>query len=68
MNSRHDPCALCRFIGAYIPWALIVVGGIVSLLPVSSKWNEGAAYLVGLGLLILVLSYFLKRLSPQGTH
>ena len=64
MNAPVDPCSACRLVGWYVPWALIIAGGIIGMLPVSAAWAENSAYLVAFSLLVLACGYIFKRLSP----
>lgn len=47
-----------------LPWFLLLMGGVISLFPVSPKWGEIAAYSIALGLLFLAIAFVLRRLEP----
>jgi len=57
-------CWVCAFLGRYIPWAMIVVGGLMSAVAYSDSWGRASAWLLAGGLGILLVSYFLNRLVP----
>jgi len=64
MNAEHDFCTTCAAIGNYMPWGFLIGGAIVSALPgIFPGWQEGAAYLMAFALVVLAMSYVLKRLT-----
>lgn len=65
-DSRHhpDPCGICSFLGTYVPWGMIVTGGIIGGMPGWESWGETSAYLLAMGLSLLAVSYLLARLKP----
>jgi len=69
MNTEHNSCTPCATVGSYVPWGFLVGGAIVSAMPdLLPGWQEEAAYLMGLALLILAFSYVLKRLTRHLPH
>lgn len=65
MRTKNDPCGLCSFLGTYLPWLMIITGGIMSALPIPDSWDESAAWVMALGLAVLTISYLLARLKPD---
>ncbi|HZQ11433.1 MAG TPA: hypothetical protein VFB31_01340 [Pseudolabrys sp.] len=70
MKSKQ-PCGLCAAIRAhlrahfvfYIPWAILVAGGIAAAIPTSNEaWDRGSAYLIAFSLVWFVLAIFSRRL------
>jgi len=72
-SSQRDGCDVCLLIGTYLPWALIIGGGVVATLPLPEAWDKGSAYLIAFALLVLAGSYILRRIHhsnpdrPTGT-
>jgi hypothetical protein len=76
-NKNKHNCGVCAEIrahlrahfGMYLPWAFLIAGGIASALPLSTKWSEGAAYLVVISLAWFFLLVVRRRLiSSFSTH
>lgn len=65
MNDDHINaiCAVCVFFGAIVPWALLLIGGVMSIFLDSAYWGETAAYLTATGLIFMLGSYVLSRIS-----
>jgi hypothetical protein len=64
-NRRCGPCDHIRaHVSFYLPWGLLLGGGIASFLSLSPVWNKGAAYLVAASLLWFALS-ILARLGRR---
>lgn len=64
MTNDRDICQIFRIVGRVVPWALLGLGAAISALPITNPaWQETAAYMVALALLILSVSYILKRVA-----
>jgi|SaaInl7_135m_RNA_FD_contig_21_330859_length_266_multi_6_in_0_out_0_1 hypothetical protein len=61
--TQQAHCKSCEVVGRYLPWALIVSGGVFSVLPDSLVLGKTAAYLVAFGLLGLLGAIILNRLN-----
>lgn len=64
--DERDPCGICSFFGMYVPWALIVVGGIMGALPFFEPMAETSAWFVALGLAMLTASVLLGAIRDNG--
>jgi hypothetical protein len=56
-------CAMCFILGTVAPWAFIALGAVLSVFSTSVENNATAAYSTAFGILILAISYLLKRLT-----
>lgn len=67
MNDDHAKalCAVCVFFGLVVPWVLLALGAIMSIFLDSAYWGETAAYLTATGVLFLLGSYVLARVSDM---
>jgi hypothetical protein len=65
-NARQ--CGFCVALNFVVPWGLIVIGAIVSALPLSPAWHTQAAYFVLGGLILLAGSVVFKRVGEVLRH
>ena len=64
MKAAKKECGSCGALGRDIPWALLIAAALISLTSLGSFWQESAAYLTVLGLILLAGSSVLNRLNP----
>ena len=68
-HSPRDPCGFCATFGYYLPWSMIVVGGLVGAIPALSMFERSSSYLLATGLLLLggsaILNHFKKMNIPR---
>ena len=70
-SSNTKSCGFCEFVAPhlflYIPWGLLIGGGIASAAAVSFSlsegWNRGSAYVIAVGLLLLAFSTALQKVA-----
>lgn len=66
MSKRQhnaDPCGICAAFGYYIPWSMILVGGIVGAIPSLAMFAESSAYVIAVGIALLAGSALLNHLG-----
>jgi hypothetical protein len=56
-------CLMCLVLGKLAPWGFIVLGAVLSLTTKSPENAATAAYCTAFGLLLLTVSFLLKRLK-----
>lgn len=68
-RNASDPCGFCATFGYYVPWSMILVGGIVGVVPMFSAFAQSSAYLLMAGLVLLagsaLLNHFGKIRVPR---
>lgn len=62
-HNASDPCGFCAAFGLYIPWSMIVIGGIVGAIPALSPFDETSSYMVAIGIFLLAGSALLNHLQ-----
>lgn len=62
-HNVSDPCGICAAFGLYIPWSMIVIGGIVGAIPLLEPFNETSSYMVAFGIILLAGSALLNHLQ-----
>ncbi|MFC3704592.1 hypothetical protein ACFOOL_07465 [Devosia honganensis] len=60
-HNASDPCGFCAAFGYYLPWSMILAGGIVAVVPALSIFAQSSAYVVAAGLALLAGSAVLSR-------
>lgn len=66
MREKLIYCTVCVMTGAVLPMALLIAGGILSVWSFGPVLNQVAAYTVALGLILMVGSYFMHRITTTG--
>lgn len=65
----NDPCGLCAAFGYYLPWSMILVGGIVGAIPALELFNQTSSYVLAGGIVLLAgsaaLNHFRKIRIPR---
>ena len=57
-------CSFCYTAGNVLPWAFLVAGGVLSVIPdLPAIWHQGAAYAMAFALLVLAGAAMLRRFS-----
>ena len=62
MKHRIELCFTCRYAGQS-GWGALIAGAIIGVLPVSPGWDEASAYVVAVGLLILLATAVAKQVT-----
>jgi hypothetical protein len=65
MNNKPAAayCLMCLVLGKWAPWGFISLGAILSVATKSPENAATAAYCTAFGLLLLTVSFLLKRLK-----
>jgi hypothetical protein len=60
--TRNQLCLACLVGGVFVPWALLVLGGLISIIPEAGEGlDRFAAYIVAVALLLFALTYLGNR-------
>lgn len=59
----NDPCGFCAAFGYYIPWSMILAGGIVGAIPALSFLAQSSAYVIAGGMILLAGSTVLNHIG-----
>lgn len=60
-NGEKAFCAVCFTIGVAVPWGLLILAAIISVLTSNSYWGETAAWLAAIGVLWMAAAYLLTH-------
>lgn len=60
MNKERF-CDLCDFFGGYLPWGLLILGGLIGAVSAPEIVERASAYLIAFAFLLLIGSIVLMR-------